>query len=70
MLIKLDLNGVAVSAGSACAARSLEPSRVLLAMGFDEKRVKGSIRFTLGRMTTKKDIDNFLAITKIISKKT
>ena len=70
MLIKLDLNGVAVSAGSACAARSLEPSRVLLAMGFNEKRAKGSIRFTLGRMTTKKDIDNFLAITKIISKKT
>ncbi|OGE84531.1 MAG: hypothetical protein A3B23_01450 [Candidatus Colwellbacteria bacterium RIFCSPLOWO2_01_FULL_48_10] len=62
MLIRLDMDGVAISAGSACAARSLEPSHVLMAMGFNEERAKGSVRFTLGRSTTKIEIDKLIKI--------
>jgi cysteine desulfurase len=55
-LVRLDLAGVAFSSGSACAARSLEASHVLLAMGCDVHRAKNSLRFTLGRQTDRRDI--------------
>ncbi|MFH0890640.1 MAG: aminotransferase class V-fold PLP-dependent enzyme, partial [Candidatus Liptonbacteria bacterium] len=61
-VVFLDLHGVAVSAGSACAARSTEPSHVLLAMGMDEKRARQSIRISLGRRTAKKEIDTMIQI--------
>ncbi len=57
LLIKLDLAGVAVSAGSACSARGTEPSYVLKACGFPLERIKSSLRITLGRPTTKAEID-------------
>lgn len=60
-LVELDLAGIAVSSGSACTARSIDPSHVLLAMGCNESRAKNSLRITLGRPTTKQDIDIFLA---------
>lgn len=60
LLVKLDLAGVAVSSGAACAARSLEPSYVLAACGFPNKRIKSSLRFSLGRFTTKEEIDEAL----------
>lgn len=67
-LIKLDLAGVAVSTGSACKARALDSSHVLEAMGFNKLRAKNSLRFSLGRPTTQKDIDTVLKIIKIIKK--
>jgi cysteine desulfurase len=60
LLIRLDLEGVAASAGSACAAGTLEPSHVTAALGLDERRRTGVIRFSLGRSTTAGEIDDVL----------
>lgn len=64
ILAKLDLAGVAVSAGSACSARSLNPSHVLSALGLSEERIKQSIRISLGAPTTKEEIASLLEILK------
>lgn len=64
LLVALDMQGVAVSSGSACTARSTNPSHVVLALGYDEKRAKNSVRISLGRMTTKKEITDFLKESK------
>jgi cysteine desulfurase len=53
----LDAKGVACSTGSACTAGVAEPSHVLLAMGADEGRARGSLRFSLGRTTIQSDVD-------------
>ena len=55
--LKLDNDGVAVSTGSACSSGSLEPSHVIAAMNVDPEEAHSSIRFSLGRNTTKEDID-------------
>lgn len=57
LLIRLDLEGIAASAGSACAAGSLEPSHVAAALGLDARHRLGVIRFSLGRTTTQTEID-------------
>jgi cysteine desulfurase len=57
LLMALDLAGVAVSTGAACAAGAVEPSHVLRAMGLRPERVQGSLRFSLGRPTTAEDVD-------------
>ena len=57
LLIRLDLEGIAASAGSACAAGSLEPSHVAAALGLDARHRLGVIRFSLGRTTTQVEID-------------
>lgn len=57
LLIRLDLEGIAASAGSACAAGSLEPSHVAAALGLDARHRLGVIRFSLGRTTTQAEID-------------
>jgi cysteine desulfurase len=57
ILLALDLNGVEVSTGSACASGSLEPSHVLLATGVGPELAHGSIRFSLGWGVTEQDID-------------
>ncbi len=63
LLLKLDEAGVAVSSGSACAAHhASEPSHVLVAMGFDPIRARGSLRVTLGRFNTEPEVDRFLEI--------
>ena len=62
LLIRLDLAGFAVSAGSACSAGSLEPSSVLTAMGQRPDQAGSAIRVTLGRWTTRTDIEAFLAV--------
>src|SRR5258706_15052617 len=53
----LDARGVACSTGSACTAGVAEPSHVLLAMGTDYARARGSLRFTLGWTSTEADVD-------------
>lgn len=57
LLIALDLEGVAVSTGSACSSGTLEPSHVLRAMGFPLYRTQNSIRFSLGLGNTEDEID-------------
>ena len=57
LLLALDLQGLAVSTGAACAAGAVEPSHVLRAMGLALERVQGSVRFSLGRSTTEAQID-------------
>ncbi|MFH1868811.1 MAG: cysteine desulfurase family protein [Candidatus Omnitrophota bacterium] len=60
ILLGLDLEGIAVSTGSACASGSLDPSHVLLATGIPVERVHNSIRVSLGRDNTIKDIEYFI----------
>jgi cysteine desulfurase len=60
-VIALDLDGVAVSAGSACSSGRVEPNRVLLAMGVDEATASNAIRISLGWTTTEEDIDRLVA---------
>ena len=60
LLIALDLEGVAVSTGSACSSGTLEPSHVLRAMGFGAHRTQNSIRFSLGSDNTSEEIDRVI----------
>jgi cysteine desulfurase len=62
MILKLDADGIAASSGSACASQSLEPSHVILAMGYDAVAAHGSLRLSLGRENTDADVDHFLAV--------
>ncbi|MFA5090179.1 MAG: cysteine desulfurase family protein [Candidatus Omnitrophota bacterium] len=57
ILLYLDTQGICVSTGSACASGSLDPSHVLMATGIPQERAHGSIRISMGRDTTKQDID-------------
>lgn len=60
LLLLLDARGIEVSTGSACNAGVAEPSHVLLAMGYDDQRARGSLRFTLGHTSTQGDVDAVL----------
>lgn len=62
ILLYLDLEGIAVSTGSACASGSLDPSHVLLATGVDAERAHGSIRISMGRETTMEHVEHLLAV--------
>jgi cysteine desulfurase len=62
LLIALDLKGVAVSTGSACASGSLEPSHVLQALGLTREQIRGSLRFSLSALTTREEIDYAVSI--------
>lgn len=61
VLLRLDLEGIAASSGSACTAGSLDPSHVLMAIGLSRDEAKGSLRLTLGTDTTQADIDEVIA---------
>ena len=61
VLLRLDLEGIAASSGSACTAGSLDPSHVLTAIGLTRDEAKGSLRLTLGTDTTQADIDEVVA---------
>lgn len=60
ILLYLDLEGIGVSTGSACASGSLDPSHVLLATGIDAELAHGSIRFSIGAFNTEEDVDYVL----------
>jgi cysteine desulfurase len=62
LLINLDMQGVAVSTGSACSSGSLEPSPVIRALGRNDELARGAIRFSLGRFNTEQDIDRLLEV--------
>ena len=57
LLINLDLEGVAVSTGSACSSGTLEPSPVIRALGVSDEVARGSIRFSFGKDNTEADVD-------------
>jgi cysteine desulfurase len=62
LLINLDMQGIAVSTGSACSSGTLEPSPVIRALGHDDELARGAIRFSLGRTNTAADITRLLEI--------
>lgn len=62
MLLNLDLAGICASTGSACSSANLQPSHVLTAIGLTHTQAHGSLRFTLGKWTTREDIDAVLKI--------
>ena len=62
LMMSLDLQGVAISTGSACSSGSLEPSHVLRAMHVPRPYLHGALRFSMGRSTTSHDVDYVLGI--------
>jgi cysteine desulfurase len=62
ILMLLNSQGVAAATGSACSSQKLQPSHVLLALGISPEQVHGSLRLSLGRWTTKEDIDYVLKV--------
>jgi cysteine desulfurase len=62
LLIALDLDGIAVSTGSACSSGTLEPSHVLRAMGFPAHRTQNSLRFSLGLFSTEEEVDRVIEV--------
>ncbi len=64
VVLHLDMKGISVITGSACFSRSLEPSYVMMAMGFSHERAHGSIRFTFSRFNTMEEVDRVVASCK------
>lgn len=62
LIMGLDEKGIAASTGSACSSKKLQPSHVLLAIGLDPVDAHGSLRLTLGRLNTQKEIDYVLEV--------
>lgn len=62
LVVRLDLEGVAVSSGSACASGSLEPSHVIAALGLDPRWQRGVVRFSFGRTTTDSQVDRLVDV--------
>jgi len=62
LLIRLDLEGVAVSVGSACSSGTLAPSPAILALGYSRDEARGAVRFSLSRWNTPDEIDRVLAM--------
>lgn len=66
---ELNYAGIAISSGSACSSGAIEPSAILLAMGYSDSEARNSIRITLGKSTTEADIEwTALAIHQILSR--
>ena len=68
-MLLLDLEGIAVSTGSACSAGNSESSHVLHAIGLPKAIVQGGIRFSIGKATTKDEIDYVVDVLKAKVKK-
>jgi len=70
IVIGLDLNGVAVSTGSACSSGRVEPSRVLLAMGLSADEARSTVRVSLSRFTTAEEVDRAAAVMREVVPRT
>ncbi len=69
LVMNMDLQGIAVTSGSACTSGSIQPSHVLLAMGRDVKTAKATLRFSFGRSNTEEDVDYVLeSLHQIVSR--
>jgi cysteine desulfurase len=68
LVIGFDLDGVAVSSGSACSSGKVAPSHVLAAMGVPVELARGAIRVSLGAATTETEIDRFLNVWQRLTK--
>lgn len=66
LLIKLDMNNIAVSSGSACTSGSVKPSHVLKAIGYDDNTAGSSLRISFGRFNEENDIYEFVKVLKEI----
>lgn len=62
LLLELDKYGISAGSGSACTSRTVEPSHVLKAIGVEKKYLSGALRFSMGKQTTKKDLDYVLKV--------
>lgn len=62
LVLQLDLQGIAVSSGSACTSGALEPSHVLLALGQPAELAKGSLRITMSKLTDEREVERLLAV--------
>jgi cysteine desulfurase len=69
-LIRLDMAGIAVSAGSACASGSMKPSHVLAALGWPEEEGREVIRISFGRTTTEAEVDGVIAAWRAVARAT
>jgi cysteine desulfurase len=69
MLLSLDMLGVAASSGSACTAKTLEPSHVLIAIGLKHEEAHGSLLFTLGKQNTEEEADYVIGVMPDIVKR-
>jgi len=69
LVAALDLEGIEASTGSACTTGSVEPSHVLLAMGIEPERARGSLRLTFGRENTEADVETTIeAVTRCVAR--
>jgi cysteine desulfurase len=66
-LIYMDINGIAISAGSSCSSGKVGKSKVLVAMGIPEPHLSNSVRVSLGTDTTKEEVDKFVATYKTMT---
>lgn len=66
VLIKMDMNNIAVSSGSACSSGSVQPSHVLKAIGYDDSSARSSLRVSFGRFNSQNDIIEFVKVLKEI----
>lgn len=64
LVLALDLEGISASTGSACSSGALEPSHVLLSLGLKHEQAHGSLRLTIGKHTTKQEIDRTVTVLK------
>jgi cysteine desulfurase len=62
LLINLDMQGIAVSTGSACSSGSVEPSPVIKALGQADDLARGAVRFSFGRFNTPEDVEHVLNV--------
>jgi cysteine desulfurase len=69
LLLSLDMEGIQVSSGSACSAKTLEPSYVQLAMGIKHEEAHGSLQFSMGRWTTGEDVDHVIEVLPGVAKR-
>jgi len=69
LLMNMDLNGIAVTSGSACSSGSMEPSHVLHAIGRDLKTARASIRFSIGKNTTQSEIERAVDVLETVVRK-